>query len=288
MDVMIRISITIACFIIGAILGSFACCQAWRLHLKEQGKKSPGKWSVCMSCGRRLKANENIPVISWLVQKGKCKSCGAKIGSAELLSEIGLGSSLAFIGWFLYPTFIDALVNLTVANCVIYPLSVIAFLTALVLLWTLLVYDAKWQKLPVNLLTATNIFALLLVFLKIAWMLFNHTAGADLVQYLVDLVVAVTILAGIYLALYLISRERLVGSGDWLIALPIALILGSPWLAIVTLFLSNFFASIYGLTKCAKDRKKPRRFQFAFGPFLVVAFIITFALSKILSQVISV
>ena len=288
MDAIIRISIATVCFAIGAILGSFACCQAWRLRLKEQGKKSPGKWSVCLSCGRQLKAGENIPVISWLVQKGKCKSCGAKIGSAELLSEIGLGSSLALIGWFLCPTLARDLNHLAIANCFICPLSLLTFLVALVLLWTLLIYDAKWQKLPVSLLTAANICALVLVFLRITWMLFNHTAETNLVPYLVDLVVAATILAGIYLALYLVSRERLVGSGDWLIALPIALILGSPWLAIVTLFLSNFLASVYGLTKCAKDRKKPRHFQFAFGPFLVIAFIIVFALSELLSQLVSV
>lgn len=275
-------------FCIGAIFGSFACCQAWRLRFKETGKKSPGKWSVCLSCGKRLKPTENIPVISWLAQKGKCKSCGKKIGTSEILSELGLGLTFAGFGTFFYPEFATVRV--------INPLPIIAaiiLLASLVTMWILLVYDAKWQELPTKLLTFLNACAIMYLILPIVGMAFDGTLNIDLLPYLLEIAKSVGILAGTYLLLYLISRERLVGAGDWLLALPVAIFLGNWWLAILTLFLSNFLASIYGLIKRAQLTKattaktaaakteairQPKRkdLQLPFGPFLIIAFILIF------------
>lgn len=277
-----RIIVTIGSFLIGAILGSFACCQVWRLRYKELGEKSLGKWSVCLNCGKRLKAAENIPIFSWLVQKGKCKSCGAKIGKAEILSELGLAVIFAGLGWILYPEVVNIMIHLTPANMIVYPILLAVFLAAIVIFWTLLIYDAKWQKLPTRLLVAANICAVVIVGLSIANMALNNTLKFDLVTYLINLAESVAILAGTYLVLYLISRERLVGSGDWLLALPVAIILNNPMLALVVLFLSNFLASIYGIFKQIKIGKK--HLKIPFGPFLVIAFFIVFFLQNELSK----
>ena len=83
---------------------------------------------------------------------------------------------------------------------------------------------------------------------------------------------AVAILAGTYFLLYFFSKEKLVGSGDWLIALPIALILGHWWLALVVLFLSNLLGSVFGVFQKLHQKKG----QIPFGPFLVAAFIVVY------------
>ena len=71
-----RIILIIFSVIFGAAFGSFACCQAWRIRLREEGKKDPGKRSVCLNCGKKLAWYENIPIVSWLAQGGKCRKCG--------------------------------------------------------------------------------------------------------------------------------------------------------------------------------------------------------------------
>ncbi|MCP9460104.1 MAG: prepilin peptidase, partial [Candidatus Nanosyncoccus sp. P13S_S20_bin.18.1] len=73
--------------IFGAILGSFACCQAWRIRLHSEGRKL-GNRSVCLHCGHRLGRLELIPIFSWLFLGGKCKKCKTKIGLMEFFSEI--------------------------------------------------------------------------------------------------------------------------------------------------------------------------------------------------------
>ena len=278
----IRLYVAIGSFLIGAILGSFACCQVWRLRYKELKEKSPGKWSVCLNCGKRLKASENIPIFSWLVQKGRCKHCGVKIGKAEILSELGLAVIFAGLGWMLYPEIISIMTHLTPVNMIIYPILLVVFLAAAIIFWILLIYDAKWQKLPTKLLIAVNILAVIIAGLSIVNMALGSTIKFDLLPYLIKIAESVVILAGVYLTLYLVSRERLVGSGDWLLALPIAIILVNPMLALLTLFLSNFLASIYGIIKQLKTGKK--HLKIPFGPFLVIAFFIVFLLQNELSQ----
>ena len=58
-------------FILGACFGSFLCCQARRLRIKDKhGKKSVkklGSRSVCLHCKAKLKWYDNIPIISWLI-----------------------------------------------------------------------------------------------------------------------------------------------------------------------------------------------------------------------------
>ena len=82
-------------FILGACIGSFLCCQVRRLHLKSTRRKRLGPRSVCLSCGQKLKWYDNLPIISWLILRGKCRNCHHRIGIAELLSE--LGTAFAFL-----------------------------------------------------------------------------------------------------------------------------------------------------------------------------------------------
>ncbi len=262
------------CFIVGAILGSFACCQAWRLRLKADRKntvaeKKIGKRSLCLSCGHQLGLVENIPIISWLIQGGKCRQCKKKIGVAELLSEISLGLTVMGVGFLLWPQIVHT-IHFSWSNMVVLGM-IIVLIICLVFMWILMIYDGKWGQMPTRILAATNVFAVFFAILKFSYMLVNGTFLHDALFTFLQLLGAIAILAGIYLILYILSKERLVGSGDWLLALPIALILGNWQSALIVLFVSNFFASIYGIIKKIKTGSN----RIYFGPFLVIAFVIT-------------
>ncbi|MBR2587315.1 prepilin peptidase [Candidatus Saccharibacteria bacterium] len=251
---MFEICVLIFVIILGAVMGSFACCQAWRIRLKEEGKKDPGKRSVCIACGKKLKWFENIPILSWLIQKGKCRKCGTAIGRAEILAEILGAVSFGVIGWnylCVIPEEVGPLEMLATINLP----AMVAAMAAMVGLILLAVYDGKWGEMPVSILIYTVVMS-------------GVYAAFDFTE-IWSLVGGVAILSGTYYLLYFLSKEKLVGGGDWILCLAIGFLLADWRLALVELCLSNLLGSIVMLPK----RKK----KMAFGPFLVVAFVIIFA-----------
>ena len=234
-------------------MGSFVGCQAWRLRYKEQGKARLGKWSVCLSCGHRLSWYENIPILSWLFLRGRCRKCYQKIGWMELLIEVLMG--LAFLG-------AGTTVNIMSLDW----LGWAHFIVLLILisgLGFLAVYDGMWGKLPVAVLTFTGVCAIILVILK-QWSLFLVDGFSW--GNLLDILGGVALLGGVYAVLLLVSKGKWVGDGDYILGAILGLAVSSTWLSLIIMFLANFL----GLTIMAPMGKK----RIYFGPFLVIAFVI--------------
>ena len=80
-------------FIIGAVFASFFGVVICRVP-KGQSIAFPG--SHCFGCGKPLAWHQNIPIVSYLLCGGKCKSCGAKIGLFSFFYEI-LGALLPML-----------------------------------------------------------------------------------------------------------------------------------------------------------------------------------------------
>ncbi len=70
---------------IGAVMGSFLNCTAWRI---VHGESFIHGRSHCTTCGHVLGATELIPIFSWLIQRGRCKNCGQKISARYPLTEL--------------------------------------------------------------------------------------------------------------------------------------------------------------------------------------------------------
>jgi leader peptidase (prepilin peptidase)/N-methyltransferase len=89
-----------AAFAPGLAIGSFLNVVAARVPLKRS-IVSPG--SACMSCGHELAWYENVPVVSWLALRGRCKGCGTRIGAVypavELLTALLIAASFLAFGW---------------------------------------------------------------------------------------------------------------------------------------------------------------------------------------------
>lgn len=271
-----KIIVLIFLFIFGACLGSFLCCQARRLHLKTS-EKSPKKLparSICLNCKTKLKWYDNLPIISWLALKGKCRKCGKKIGLAELLSE--LGAALAFfllgLGVILNNPTLDFFLNQPTHT---YITIAILFILISTLLF-LAIYDGLYGELPVPCLTISIICAIIITALEL-WDIFSSFGFSW--QPLLDPLASVLILGGTYLALYLISKGKWVGDGDWLLGIAIGLTLGKPFLALLTLFLSNLLACLIMAPKA-----KGKNLKIPFGPFLISAFVIIYAFGEVFNS----
>lgn len=241
-------------FVLGACMGSFLCCQARRLHLREAKHKSFGSRSICLSCKHQLKWYDNLPILSWLVLGGKCRYCHRKIGSAEFLSEFGLSIAFVALGTTFDPASASSSNWLAFATTLLFTLS-LSFLA---------IYDALYGELPtfcliISLILATTLAALTNISLS----------------SLSSIALSIAVLGGTYLVLFLVSKGKWVGDGDWLLGTSIGMALGNPWLALLALFIANFSACLvmFPTVKTTKNKK------IYFGPFLVLAYIIvaTFA-----------
>jgi leader peptidase (prepilin peptidase)/N-methyltransferase len=125
-------------FVPGLAIGSFLNVVAARVPLKRS-IVSPG--SACMSCGHELAWYENVPVVSWLALRGRCKGCGVQIGivypAVELLTALLIAASFLAFGWsgksFVAAFFCATLVTVSatdlshriVPNVVVLPAAVI-------------------------------------------------------------------------------------------------------------------------------------------------------------------
>lgn len=277
-DVTFEVLILVLMFILGAVFGSFACCQAWRWHYKVHKKKDLGQWSVCLHCGERIKWYDNIPIVSWLVLRGKCRHCHKKIGIADFLSEISMAVAFLMLSWaYLLPMIENwYMLQQKPAFLAVQLAIFILTLIMLVVLMILAVYDAKWGELPVVLLVIAILFGAMIFVLKVYDL--SMTEGESVMDGLVSAGIGVVILAGTCFLIYKASKERLMGAGDWLLALALALALANWWLALWTIFLANLLGDMIALPGALKSKNHVVHF----GPFLVGAFVLVLVLGNCL------
>ena len=76
-------------FLSGMIAGSFLSVVA---HRVPRGESIVGPRSQCTSCGSTIAAYDNVPVVSWLILRGRCRSCDAAIPVRYPLIELGVGA----------------------------------------------------------------------------------------------------------------------------------------------------------------------------------------------------
>jgi leader peptidase (prepilin peptidase) / N-methyltransferase len=93
---MIRTLATIFAGLLGLAFGSFlnVCVSRW-----PQGESIVSPRSHCRSCGRMLKWWENVPLLSWIALRGRCRTCGVWIGLRYPIVELSVGVVWAYICW---------------------------------------------------------------------------------------------------------------------------------------------------------------------------------------------
>lgn len=74
--------------VLGLLIGSFLNVVVWRV---PRGKSVVRPPSACPRCGSRISARDNVPVVSWLILRGRCRSCREPISRRYPLVELGTG-----------------------------------------------------------------------------------------------------------------------------------------------------------------------------------------------------
>ena len=89
----------------GLVIGSFSNVVVYRVPRKLSVVTPP---SACPNCTSRIAAYDNIPVISWLVLRGRCRHCAARISPRYPLVELGTGLAFVVVGLFFAPAVVAA------------------------------------------------------------------------------------------------------------------------------------------------------------------------------------
>lgn len=239
----------------GIILGSFINALVWRIREKRDFVRER---SECVHCHHQLAWADLIPVVSWVALKGKCRYCNMRISRQYPLIEL-LTAGLFVVSYIFWPLGFDTI------GILLFGL----WLIATVLLVSLAVYDAKWMILPDKL-----VFPLIYIGLLFAVLRIMIIDDLNLFQTLVDIVLGIVSVGGLYFLLYVISKHQWVGFGDVKLGVFIGSILG--WKAgLLSVGIANFVGLLIiapGLLtgKLARTSKVP------FGPFLIIGCYVAF------------
>jgi leader peptidase (prepilin peptidase) / N-methyltransferase len=90
------IAAVVACAIVGLVIGSFLNVVIWRVP-RDESVVRPG--SHCPNCGHPVRPYDDIPVVSWLVLRGRCRDCGNAISIRYPLVELLTALLFGLTGW---------------------------------------------------------------------------------------------------------------------------------------------------------------------------------------------
>jgi leader peptidase (prepilin peptidase) / N-methyltransferase len=227
-------------FMYGSVLGSFYNVVALRI---PEGKSIVAPRSSCPKCGHQLTAWELVPVLSYFLQRGKCRQCKARISPVYPFFEFLTGALFAvaplIVGWsgelVIALTLISMLVIITVSDLayMIIPDKVLMFFAGLFLIERIFIPLIPW------------------------W---DSLAGAA---------------AGFFLLLLIaVVSKGGMGGGDIKLFAVIGFVLGVK-LLLLSFFLSTLFGAFFGVIGLLLGAIK-RKQAIPFGPFIALGTLVAY------------
>lgn len=228
--------------VVGLVWGSFLNVVIYRLPREKSLVRPP---SSCTRCGRRIKWYDNIPVLSYLVLRGKCRFCGEKISPVYPAVE-ALTAVCFVIIYFHNLRFFDLQFF---ADCI--------FASSLIALGFI---DFFHQIIPDHI--SIPVLVLALVYAPFRYDL-------NLRKALLGAVVGGGFLLVVYLVYLLWKKKEGLGMGDVMMMLMVGAYLGLSR-TILTLLLASVVGAVFGLLLVA-FRGKDMKFAMPFGSFIAPA-----------------
>src|SRR5258705_13513524 len=201
--------------------------------------------SRCPSCGHGITALENVPLLSWLVVKGKCSKCGTKISARYPLVELLAGVGAGYSAWHFGPT--------------------MAALGAALFVWftiALAFIDQEAGLLPDD-LTLPLLWVGLIVNLRGSFV--------PLPEAVVGAVAGYLSLWLVFWAYKLATGKDGMGYGDFKMNAAVGAFLGWKMLPLVILLSSIVGLAFGALQMFAARGKWEAGFRFHFGPYIAIA-----------------
>lgn len=255
-------------FIAGLIVGSFLSSYTYRTPRDKSVRKGR---SYCPQCKSNVRWYDNIPLVSFLLLRGRCRNCDQKISFRYPLIEISTGIIFLAVAYL-------------IGNCAQTPRS-----NDICLFYGLL----GTRALPYLLLVATVLLSIFVIDLEhkiipdravftlfvITVLVFILTGSSTIYLRLLSGFIAGTFL----LLLNLITKGRGMGLGDVKLALLGGIILSWPYI-LTWLFTSFVLGSVVGLALIAKKKAAFGK-EIPFGPFLIISLGVTLFWGNVLTEI---
>ena len=239
----------------GALIGSFLNVVIIRWP-REMSIVKPR--SSCPGCQTMIAWYDNIPILSWIILRGKCRTCGTSISVRYPMVE----ALTAFLSWLTFVRFVPTLADLSLASILTY-LFYFAFVSGLIAITFidlehyLIPNEISLPAIPIGILGAWGLDLLGGESVGIRSAALGALAGGG----------SLWLLREVY---YRIRGHEGMGLGDVKMMAMLGAFLGLHPALIFIVFVSSFLGSVVGITAMVlhgKDMKHP----IPFGPFLALA-----------------
>ena len=230
-------------FILGLVLGSFYNVVGLRL---PKGESIVFPSSHCLNCNHKLSWYENIPLLSFIFLKGKCRSCKEKISIIYPLIELLTGVLFA-LTYYIYGLNVNLLIGLILVSLVV----------------VIFVSDSKYMII----LDSPLVISSVLIFLI---KLINEGVKSSLISVVHGLIVFILVYFLMLFGNFIFKKESL-GGGDIKLSFISGLVLG-PYLGAFYIVLAAFLAFPYAIYITIKNKDN----LLPFGPFLASSLLIIF------------
>ncbi len=218
-------------FIIGATIGSFLNVIIFRYSDDTVSIVKPSR-SFCPSCKTDIKWYDNIPIVSYLFLRGKCRSCRSSISIRYFIVEV-LTAAFFLLNFVMFQ---DSLLKVT-GSCIITASLIVVFFIDID---TMTISD--WNS----------------IFIVIGGLLIVYADGSWLINSITGLVALLFMLL-----VYFISHKG-IGSGDVILIAASSFAIG-PFNTIFSIFLASLFGIVYAIASRSSMKTKV-----PFGPFLAI------------------
>ena len=222
----------------GAVIGSFLNVCIYRLPI---GKSIVWPASGCPSCGRELVWYENVPIVSWLFLRGRCRTCGEGISIRYPIIELLTAVMCAAAFWYYGPTLL--FVSRFIFGC------------ALIVLFAI---DLEHHLLP-NVITLPGI---------VVGFAFSLVTGPGYLSSLIGILVGGGLLFLVAEVYYRVRHEEGLGMGDVKMLAMVGAFLGWP-ATLMTLMMGSVAGSVVGVAVIAL-RRGDMKYALPFGTFLAM------------------
>jgi len=241
-----HIYFTFIIFLFGLVFASFLNALIYRI---DNGYKYPDifvKGSHCEKCGKLLKTYELIPVLSYLIFKGKCPVCKYKIPLYYPISELTLGIGMASIYYF--------------------SLSPILYIV-LIFFFSFSYYDRIYRGIPQQLV---NTFLVVSIVYIVSLTLIQSQIPEN----------AIVVAVVVSLLIFVISKvlKKPFGIGDFLVLLGLSLFLDIK-LYIGYIYIFLIISTVYAVTRILL-RKSTLKTPIPLLPFMYISLSILFLLNE--------
>lgn len=233
-------------FILGTVLGSFYNVVGYRLP-KEESVVRP-KHSYCPNCHNRLKWYELIPIISYIIQLGKCRHCHHKISFFYPMIEFLTGILFA-VSFYSFGYSYELVIALTLSS----------------LFCIVIVSDVNYLMIPDEVTLIAAIIIMVVEFLMKGLLGGLQAIGSGILLFLVMYLIML-------FGNFMFKKESL-GGADIKLMFIAGLALG-PLLGLMVIFIASVIALPVSLIIYIVDREN----VIPFGPFIVAAMLILFLL----------